>query len=309
MSKEHSSAKDFFLHLLSSITLYMSAIAFLMIAYQLIGYLFPDASISAWQGDYSSETLRAGISMFLIAFPVFIGTRIFIANMYEKHSHKKSFALRKWLIYLTMFVAALIIIISLIMVVNTFLSGELTARFGLKALVTMLVALVMFSYYLLVIKNDLTKQRRLVYLWGSIVISSLLIISTFIIVGSPQQARLNRLDAQRVSDLTSLSYSIESYYSEHQILPESLDKLSNVEMRYDDRLHDPVSEKPYIYIVTGDMQYQLCATFDTDTTDETAPRDAGNGFNDEWRHPGGKGEYCFERNVKNVTEAKPVIVR
>ena len=76
MHKETSSAKDFFLHLLSSITLYMSAIAFLMIAYQLIGYLFPDPSLSHWRGDYYSEVLRTGISMLLSAFPVFAGTRV-----------------------------------------------------------------------------------------------------------------------------------------------------------------------------------------------------------------------------------------
>ncbi len=307
MSKEHSSAQDFFLHLLSSITLYMSAIGFLMIAFQLIGYLFPDASLSGWRGDYSSEVLRTGISMFLIAFPVFIGTRLYIAKMYEKHSHRKGFALRKWLIFLTMFVAALIIIISLISTVNVFLSGELTARFGLKALTTMLVAVVMFSYYLQVMKSELTKASRRMYLWGTVLVSIVLIVSTFVIVGSPQQARLNRLDTQRVSDLTSLSYNIESHYSEHQEFPETLDELSPIEMRYGDMQIDPLTDEAYVYEVLGDKAYQLCASFDTDTTDETKPRDGGNGFDNEWRHA--SGEYCFEKNVDRVTEAKPVIVR
>ncbi len=303
MHKETSSAKDFFLHLLSSITLYMSAIAFLMIAYQLIGFLFPDASLSAWRGDYSSEELRTGISMFLIAFPVFVGTRIFVAKMYEKHSHRKSFALRKWLIYLTMFVAALIILISLITTVNTFLSGELTARFGLKALVTMLVAFVMFSYYLQVIKNQLTRRARVLYLWGTIIVSVVLIISTFMVVGSPKQARLNRLDTERVSHLTSLTYSIESYYAEHEALPESLDAFPSIDTRYEDTLHDPLTGEAYRYEVKGNQEYALCASFDRDTTDKTAPRDSGNGYSDEWRHP--SGVHCFERDIEGV-DVKPV---
>ncbi|PIR75977.1 MAG: hypothetical protein COU32_04585, partial [Candidatus Magasanikbacteria bacterium CG10_big_fil_rev_8_21_14_0_10_42_10] len=79
MSQEHDTgAKDFFLHLLSSITLYLSAIAFLMVTFQLINYLFPEVSADIWRYDYSSGVLRTGLSMLIITLPVFLGSRIFL---------------------------------------------------------------------------------------------------------------------------------------------------------------------------------------------------------------------------------------
>jgi hypothetical protein len=305
--QDHSSAKDFFIHLLSSITLYISAIAFLMIAFQLIGYLFPGASIESWRGDYSSSVLRTGISMLIITLPVFIGTRLFLARMYTKDPSRKDFVLRKWLVYLTLFVASVIIIISLISTVNVFLSGDLTVRFVLKALATVLVAGLLFSYYLLDVRDELTKTRRNVYLWTTIIVSVALVGTTFVVVGSPQQARLARLDVERISDLNSLMYSVENYYSTEETLPTSIGDIPSTQID-SQTLVDPSTKEVYGYEVVGERAYKLCATFDTDTQDPTKPRDGGGSYYDtDWSHP--KGEYCFDKSVQQTVEAKPVMTR
>jgi hypothetical protein len=307
MKHETSSAKDFFLHLLSSVTLYMSAIAFLMIAFQLIGYLFPDISIDSWRGDYSSEALRAGISMLLITLPVFFGTRAFLAKMYAKDAARKEFKLRKWLIYLTLFVASLIIIISLIFTVNEFLSGELTTRFILKALVTILVALSMLSYYFIAIKDELTKNKRMMYLWGVSIVSILLVVSTFVVIGSPQQARFARFDNERISDLNELVYEINNFYATEDELPTALNDLPLL-LHYsrDEMTIDPVTREEYVYEIVDEDSYKLCVIFDTDTKDPEKPRDGADGWHsDEWNHP--MGEHCFERDVEDTEFAKEVI--
>ncbi len=305
--KDHSSAKDFFIHLLSSITLYMSAIAFLMIAFQLIGYLFPDTSLSSWQGDYSSSVLRTGISILFIVLPVFIGTRLFLAKMYKADPSHKDFVLRKWLVYFTLFVAAIIIIVSLIWTVNVFLAGDLTARFILKALVTVIVAAKLFSYYFFDIRDELTMVKRNLYLWSTIIVSVVLVVVTFIIVGSPAQARLSRLDADRVSDLSMLTYNVENYYLAEGELPADMqiDPVMGIPAA---DLVDPSTKEAYGYEVVGEKAYKLCATFDTDTQDPTKPRDGGGSYYDvDWSHP--KGEYCFDKTVQQTTDVKPVMVR
>lgn len=305
--KDHSTAKDFFIHLLSSIALYISAIAFLMIAFQLIGYLFPGANFESWRGDYSSSTLRTGISMLLITLPVFIGTRIFLAKMYVADPSRKDFVLRKWLVYLTLFVAAIIIIISLISTVNVFLSGDLTVRFVLKALATILVAAMLFSYYFFDIKDELTRLRRNLYLWTTIVVSVALVIATFVVVGSPQQARLARLDVERISDLSAIMYSVENYYSTEETLPTSIADIPSAQID-SQTLVDPSTNEAYGYHVVGETEYTLCATFDTDTQDPTKPRDSAGAYYDtDWSHPA--GGYCFEKTVSNTTNMKPVMVR
>jgi hypothetical protein len=305
--KDHSSAKDFFIHLLSSITLYISAIAFLMIAFQLIGYLFPGASIESWQGDYSSSTLRTGISMLLITLPVFIGTRMFLAKMYKDDPSRKDFVLRKWLVYLTLFVAAVIIIISLISTVNVFLSGDLTARFVLKALVTVIVAAKLFSYYFFDMRDELTVVKRNLYLWSTIIVSVVLVVVTFVIVGSPAQARLSRLDADRVSDLSMLTVNVENYYSAEGALPADMqiDPVMGIPAA---DLVDPSTKEAYGYEVVGEKAYKLCATFSTDTQNPDKPKDSGGAYYDaDWSHP--QGEYCFDKTVQQTTDMKPVMVR
>jgi hypothetical protein len=56
--------------------------------------------------------------------------------------------IRKWLIYFTLFAAALIIIGDLVTLLNRFLEGELTVRFLLKVLAVFFVAGSVFYYYL-----------------------------------------------------------------------------------------------------------------------------------------------------------------
>ncbi|PIR03390.1 MAG: hypothetical protein COV60_00565 [Candidatus Magasanikbacteria bacterium CG11_big_fil_rev_8_21_14_0_20_43_7] len=298
MNKDTSSAKDFFLHLLSSITLYMSAVAFLIVAFQLIGYFFPDVSVESWRGDYSSDALRIGISMLLITLPIFFWTRMFLAKMYVTEPERKEFKFRKWLMYLTLFVSAIIIIVSLIMTVNVFLSGDLTARFFSKVLATVFVAIIVLTYYFSAIKDTLTKQKRNMYLWATSVISIALVVSSFAFIGSPQKARLQRFDNERISDLNALMYVVQNYYATHEVLPTSLDAIQSPDMLKENTV-DTITLKPYGYTVKSDTTYTLCATFDTDTKDASAPRDSTSGWWDSsWVHQ--IGEYCFERTVDIV---------
>ncbi|PIZ92484.1 MAG: hypothetical protein COX82_04700 [Candidatus Magasanikbacteria bacterium CG_4_10_14_0_2_um_filter_41_10] len=294
MSQEHDTgAKDFFLHLLSSITLYLSAIAFLMVTFQLINYLFPEVSADIWRYDYSSGVLRTGLSMLIITLPVFLGSRIFLGKMYTKEPERKAFKMRKWLMYLTLFVAAIIVIVTLIMIVNTFLSGEISSRFMLKALATIAVAALVFSYYLLDIKDGLNKLTRSIYLWSTSVVSVALIVGTFFVVGTPGEARLQRLDSERVSALQSIQYQIENYYTTNKELPESLDQLDTIAMT-DSNVTDPVTGEQYGYKINQGDNYMLCATFDTNTKD-TSRRDGSMMSSNDWQHPA--GEYCFAKSA------------
>ncbi len=290
---DNTGAKDFFLHLLSSLTLYLSAIAFLMVAFQLINYLFPEVSADMWRYDYSSGVLRTGLSMLIITLPVFLATRIFLGKMYTTDPERKAFKMRKWLMYLTLFVAAIIVIVTLITIVNALLSGEITSRFILKALATIAVAALVFSYYLLDVKDGLTVPKRRMYLWSTTAVSIALVVATFFVVGSPTQARLQRLDSERISALQSIQYAVEAYYTNNEQLPASLDDLGTFKP-FDTDFIDTSTGQAFQYKITGDVTYQLCATFDTNTEDVTR-RDSNDWPSKEWSHT--TGEYCFEKTA------------
>ena len=72
----------------------------------------------------------------------------YLNRAYRRTPELVNLRTRKWLVYLTMFLAAAIMIGDLVTLIFNFLSGELTTRFILKALVVLLVMAAIFVYYL-----------------------------------------------------------------------------------------------------------------------------------------------------------------
>lgn len=74
----------------------------------------------------------------------------------DKDPDKRSSKIRKWLTYITLFIAAGVIIGDLITLVYNVLNGELTTRFILKVLTVGGIAGSIFGYYLW----DLRKEEK-----------------------------------------------------------------------------------------------------------------------------------------------------
>ncbi|MBI5421420.1 MAG: hypothetical protein HZA35_03900 [Parcubacteria group bacterium] len=152
-----TSPKDFFLHLLEMVALYASAISFLMIVFSMINFYVPDP---LQQGDYYRNTslrehIRGSLSALIVFFPVFLFVNNFLRKSYEIAPEKRNLSVRKWLIYFTLFVAALVMIGYLVSAIYSFLGGDLTLQFGLQVLSIFFVAGSIFSYYL----NDVRKHN------------------------------------------------------------------------------------------------------------------------------------------------------
>jgi len=61
---------------------------------------------------------------------------------------------RKWLTYLTLAIAACILVGNVISLLNSFLSGELSIRFILKTVIVGGIAGSLFYYYLWLMRKD-----------------------------------------------------------------------------------------------------------------------------------------------------------
>lgn len=116
------------------------------------------------------------------------------------------------------------------------------------------------------------------------------------IVGSPMTARLHAVDRQRVEDLSRLEDMIQRFRVEKHRLPKSLDELEEMGYASGESTTDPMSKVPYEYREVEGDQFELCAEFETDTTDKIK--------NDPYmwqapyqRHEAGRG--CFVRPGKN----------
>ena len=100
--------RDLFLHLLAVVTLYWSAISFVTLLWQYIDYFFPDI-LNYYYGGVSG-TMRFAISSLIIVFPVFILISWYLNKIYRREAVVRESKIRKWLIYLTLFIASLVII-------------------------------------------------------------------------------------------------------------------------------------------------------------------------------------------------------
>ena len=136
--------RDVFLHLLATITLYATAVSLLTLLFQYINLALPDVLDYA-AGAYS--TIRLSISTLIIVFPAFVLTSWYLNKMYVAVPERRAWRFRKWLIYFTLFIAALVVIGDLVTLVYNFLQGDMTLRFGVKVLAVLLVSGNIFIYY------------------------------------------------------------------------------------------------------------------------------------------------------------------
>lgn len=152
--KPYVSAREAFLYLLMFLTLYWSAFSFGQLLYQFINRAFPDALQMYYAADASSSIIRMDIASLVIAFPVFLWISWLLNNEIKKDPDKRGSKVRKWLTYLTLFIAAGIIIGDLIALVFNLLAGDLTPRFLLKVLTVGGIAGAIFGYYLTELRKD-----------------------------------------------------------------------------------------------------------------------------------------------------------
>ncbi|PZU29814.1 MAG: hypothetical protein DI584_01635 [Stenotrophomonas sp.] len=142
------SAREAFAYLVLFSTLYFFAWNLGSLLFQLIQYALPDPADPDWQLMRLSGGIRWAISALVIAFPVFVFAAHRVSRDVDKHPIKRLSPVRRWLTYLTLFVAATVLIGDLTALVYNLLSGDLSLRFLLKVLVVGAIAGTVFGYYL-----------------------------------------------------------------------------------------------------------------------------------------------------------------
>jgi hypothetical protein len=149
------SAREAFLYLLLFTTLYLSCYHLGSLVFDLINRDYPDPAQRNMQ-QYLAESMRWSIACLVIAFPVFIFLANYIGRDVARSPIRRLSPIRRWLTYLTLFVAAGALIGDLTTLVYSVLAGELTVRVTLKVLVVLVIAGAVFGYYL----SDLRREER-----------------------------------------------------------------------------------------------------------------------------------------------------
>ncbi|MEO1069681.1 MAG: hypothetical protein AAFW95_11265 [Cyanobacteria bacterium J06638_6] len=112
------------------------------------------------------------------------------------------------------------------------------------------------------------------------------IATGFWVLGTPNQQRLMAADRQRLQDLSLTAQRLHDQYIgvEGFQLPDALQEW--------ELGTDPLTGQPYEYARLGDRDYELCATFDTDSSTHRLNDQGSNPAAEQWQHPAGR--HCFE---------------
>ncbi len=278
--------------------IYTSAVSLIALLFKYIETVFPDR-LEPYYDPYSGS-IRFAIASLVVIFPLYIFLTKSLNRDLRIHPEKKELWIRRWLIYLTIFIAGVAVVGDLVALINTFLGGELTVRFILKVLVVFVVALAIFGYYFLDLKGVWERNAKLSLRigWFSLVLIFIVIFSGFFIIGSPETQRMLRFDRQRVEHLQNIQSQIVNYWQTKGKLPETLDNLSDPLVGFTVP-RDPKTDAPYEYRRISELTFVLCADFRLESASYPKPAIPRAFYQDvfeaNWEH--GQGKQCFERTI------------
>ncbi|MES3005496.1 MAG: DUF5671 domain-containing protein [Patescibacteria group bacterium] len=320
--KPKVTAKDFFLHIGVIAALYVFATSFLSFMFDIINFVFPDRQ--AYYADPYSSGMRFALSTLIVSFPILL---VLLRNIYKDllaNPAKRELTLRKWLIFLTLFITFVTVAVDLIVLLNTFLGGEISTRFLLKVVTVFIVAGGIFWTTLSDLRGvffENPKKRKIALSAASIIVVAA-VVWGFTVIGSPSSLRDLRDDNQRLSDLQNIQWQIVNHYQTKGTLPATLSDLNDPLSNYMIP-KDPATDAPYEYrtiaatttpvvkSATTTPTFELCGTFAKSSQDlegkggysgigrgVTYPSDVyvdPSFGGDNWKHDAGRA--CFIRTI------------
>jgi len=263
--------------------------------------LFPDPLRSPIYWRPYGEWVRAATAGIVIAFPIFLFLSRAIGREVAREPEKLGSPIRKWLTYLTLFVAALVIIGALTVLVTRALGGEAAPRFLLKVAVVILIAATVFGHYLGQLRHEEDQtghargpSRLAARVAAGVVFATA--IAGLLLSGTPASERVRQFDQRRVEALQQISAGIESYYSLRGELPQSLGALLEIPNGVGSQvLLDPAGGRRYEYRTLDSLSFEVCAEFGA------ADQEGGRSRPEFWRH--GPGRKCFRFEVPRPATA------
>lgn len=303
MPPDTGGAREAFFHLLTFASFYTTVISLLVLFFSYINRLFPDTAL----GDmyYSGNNLsgiRWSLAAIIVAFPLFLWLSRFLLKEMSEHPERSWSGIRRWLTYLTLFVAAMAVMGDVTTLVFRLLEGELTVRFILKVLVVLIVSSASFAYYFLSLRMPVnakkTRDMHRVFGAAAAAVVGIAIIWGIVLAGSPMSERLRKLDERRIEQFNAIRNEAAAITlgntryqppEEREIvnpLPASLQELQRQAVYQKVDITDPETGEPYAYTVLSPSTFELCADFNF-------PRDER--YDIFWNH--GQGTQCFTIDV------------
>ena len=142
------SSQDAFFYLVLFSSLYFATYHLCSALFDFINLAWLDNGLGD-RAEHIRQSLRWSVAAMIISFPLFMFMSWRVGRDLDANPAARRLSpVRRWLTYLTLFLAALTLVGDLTTLVYNMLGGELSTRFLLKVLSLALVGLSVFGYYL-----------------------------------------------------------------------------------------------------------------------------------------------------------------
>lgn len=301
MNETKSTPKDFFMYLATAVALYVSAGSLLSLLFAIINERFPDSLDAMYYGGYyAGGGATFAIASLIIVTPLYLVLSYLIKKDVSAHPGKREMAIRRWFVWFTLFAAGIVVAGDLVALLYTYLQGEITTRFILKAFAVFAVAGGIFGYYLYDLRRDASSapNKALLGIASLVVLAS--IVLGFATFGSPTTQRDMRFDGEREMHLSDIQWQVLNHWQANEKLPADLSMLVDDFSGYNIPV-DPQTGEAYEYTITGPLSFELCATFALESVgrgnERPMPVDSW-GYMGSFQHE--VGRTCFERTIDPV---------
>jgi hypothetical protein len=154
--KRSGSAKDAFLYLLSFATLATWTCGLGSVLFSLVDLWIKDPLSPSYYYSGTYYQMAGSLACVIVAFPIYLLVMRYIVAELESHPEKLESAVRKWLTYIALLIAAGVVVGDSITFLTYLLRGELTSRFVAKVATVLVMSGGVFWYYL----GSLQKRSR-----------------------------------------------------------------------------------------------------------------------------------------------------
>ncbi|MCF7795145.1 DUF5671 domain-containing protein [Patescibacteria group bacterium] len=291
MTKKHQ-AQFVFYYLLSLISLGAMAIGLGIIVFEVLDKVFIDVSNSY----FSMQALKTAFSTLLISTPIYYICSHLLSKSIRKGELSLDSSLRKWLIYLILLVTSIVMLMWLVSILNSFLNGEMTSKFILKALTALIISAMIFSYYLYNIRQKVVKKKdkiKSTFFAVSLLIVVFALALATIYMESPQTTREKKIDENVLRNFDNINMNVNMYYNNNDEIPESLEELKS-SSNLNAYSGSSVSLEDIDYNKLSETEYELCAEFKTSNLD-----DENNNLRYGSKSLHDSGYQCIEQEIMN----------
>lgn len=288
---ELKSSSQFFLYLVTFISLAYVAFGVGNILFEFVNKTFPDLISFNYQATFNQGTVKFAIASLFVAAPIYFILMRKISQYVANGRIALESQTRKWLTYIVLFFSAGTIVGDLITLLNNFLNGDFPARFLLKVLIVLVIAGAILGFYLWDISRKQILEKDAVINKVSYISSLIVVLTVFVfgffIIDSPNLSRDKRIDLQTVSELQNADNAIRNYFNDGGRLPEKISDLDKTNFAIQLQRGSSLEYKQ-----TSVDTFVLCANFVR--SNENDPQENFNTpFEKEWKHADGR--VCFDR--------------